>query len=65
MKIQPETLLPTCDEGSEAFQRFDSTIRALLTIPHSMLARRERAYRKKVEENPNRRGPKPKRGRTV
>lgn len=49
-----------CIEGSEAFQRFDATVRTLLAVPHSTLVRRERAYRKKVEANPNRRGPKRK-----
>jgi hypothetical protein len=47
-----------CIEGPEAYRRFDATIGALLTVPHATLARRERAYRKKVEANPNRRGPK-------
>jgi hypothetical protein len=47
-------------EGPEAFQRFDSTMGVLLGVPHSTLVRRERAYRKRVEANPNRRGPKRK-----
>lgn len=47
-----------CVEGLEAFQRFDATVRALLAVPHSTLAHRERAYRTKVDANPYRRGPK-------
>ena len=47
-------------EGHEAFQRFDATMGALLSVSRSTLARRERVYRKKVEANPNRRGPKRK-----
>lgn len=47
-----------CVEGPEAFRRFDATMGELLKVPHSILKRRERAYRKKVEMNPKRRGPK-------
>lgn len=59
MEIDP-TKLPDCEEGSEAFQRFDIAMLQLLSIPHSTIVRRERAYRKKVEANPNRSGPKRK-----
>ena len=55
----PENL-PECIEGPEAFRRFDAGISRLLAVPHSTLVRREKAYRKKVEANPNRRGPKRK-----
>jgi hypothetical protein len=47
-------------EGPEAYQRFDSTLRTLLTVPHSELVRREKADKKKAAKNPNKRGPKPK-----
>lgn len=47
-------------EGPVAFRRFDATMTALLAVPRATLARRERAYHKKVEANPNRRGPKRK-----
>jgi len=47
-------------EGPEASQRFGSMMAALVAVPRSVIERRERAYRKKVEANPNRRGPKPK-----
>lgn len=52
--------LPECLEGPEAFMRFDNTMKALLAVPRSTLVRRERAYKKKAESNPNRRGPKRK-----
>jgi len=60
MKIRATTPLPECIEGPEAFRRFDEGIRQILSVPHFTLVRRERAYRKKVEANPNRRGPKRK-----
>ena len=60
MNIDPETPLPDCNEGPEAFQRFDALIDAVLAVPHTLIERRQRAYRKKVDANPKRRGPKRK-----
>jgi hypothetical protein len=60
MKLGPATALPECIEGPEAFRRFDEGIRQILSVPHSTLVRRERAYKRKSLANPNRRGPKPK-----
>jgi hypothetical protein len=60
MKTEPATQLPECHEGPQAFQRFDAGVCQILSVPHSTLVRRERAYKKKVAANPNRRGPKPK-----
>jgi hypothetical protein len=60
MKTEPATTLPECHEGREAFQRFDEGVRQILSVPHSTLVRRERAYKKRSLANPNRRGPKPK-----
>ena len=60
MKADPTVALPECIEGPEAFRRFDEGMKQILSVPHSTLVRRERAYRKKVAANPNRRGPKPK-----
>jgi hypothetical protein len=60
MKTQPATPLPECIEGPEAFQRFDEGVKQILSVPHSTLVRRERAYKKKSLANPNRRGPKPR-----
>jgi len=58
MKNDPATPLPECHEGPEAFKRFDALVDSVLAVPRATLVRRERAYRKKVEANPNRRGPK-------
>jgi hypothetical protein len=52
--------LPECHEGPEAYERFDATMSALLAVPKSLVLRRQKAYRKKVDANPNRRGPKRK-----
>jgi hypothetical protein len=60
MDTKPATPLPECHEGPEAFRRFDDAVRQALSVPHSLIERRERAYRKKVDANPNRRGPKRK-----
>lgn len=60
MDTEPLTQLPDCHEGPQAFQRFDASVRQILSVPHSTLVRRERAYKKKAAANPNRRGPKPK-----
>jgi hypothetical protein len=51
---------PEYVEGPEAFQRFDAMMTALVAVPASVVKRREKAYRKKVDANPNRRGPKRK-----
>ena len=55
-----ELELPDCHEGPEAFERFDNTMSALLAVPKKLIVRRQKAYRKKVDANPNRRGPKRK-----
>jgi hypothetical protein len=59
MHVDPTTL-PECFEGPEAFHRFDEGMKQILSVPHSTLVRRERAYKKKSAQNPKRRGPKPK-----
>jgi hypothetical protein len=60
MKADPVIPLPECHEGPEAAKRFDMEVGFVLSIPRHLLERRERAYRKKVDANPNRRGPKRK-----
>jgi hypothetical protein len=60
MNIDLTAALPECSEGPEAARRFDEGVRQILSVPHSTLVRRERAYKKKAAANPNRRGPKPK-----
>jgi hypothetical protein len=56
--MEEELDLPDCHEGPDAFERFDAMISNLLEVPKSLILRRQRAYRKKVDANPNRRGPK-------
>jgi hypothetical protein len=55
-----EIELPECHEGPEAYERFDATMSALMAVPKSLVLRRQRAWRKRVDANPNRRGPKRK-----
>lgn len=50
--------LPECHEGPDAAKRFDAEVDFVLSVPRSLIERRQRAYRKKVDANPNRRGPK-------
>lgn len=52
--------LPECAEGKEAFQRFDSAVSKLLSVPKAVLLQREAEYRAQVDANPRRRGPKRK-----
>jgi chromatin segregation and condensation protein Rec8/ScpA/Scc1 (kleisin family) len=56
----PERPQPEYIEGPEAFQRFDAMMTALVAVPRFVLEKREKTYRKKVDANPNRRGPKRK-----
>jgi hypothetical protein len=60
MSEESTLALPECHEGPEAFQAFDSTMAAILAVPRSTIIRRKNAYKKKVDANPNRRGPKRK-----
>jgi hypothetical protein len=43
---------------SEEYQRFTNLVDDLLTVSHEEMQRREAEYRKQVDANPNRRGPK-------
>lgn len=52
--------LPNCNEGPEAASRFDKEVRFLLSVPRETMVRREKVYRRKVDANPKRRGPKRK-----
>jgi hypothetical protein len=42
----------------EEFQRFTRLVDRLLTVSHEEMQKREAEYRKQVDANPNRRGPK-------
>ena len=48
------------DEGPQAFERFQSAVKHVLTVPHDEIQRRIAEQRKLSAQNPNRRGPKPK-----
>jgi hypothetical protein len=52
MKLEPRT--------SEEYDRFTSLVDRVLSVPHSEIKRRMEEYKKESEQNPNRRGPKPK-----
>jgi len=55
MKQQPEYV-----EGPEATARFDALVRKVLSVPHAEIMRREAEYKQRSNENPHKRGPKPK-----
>jgi hypothetical protein len=42
------------------FQKFDALMGKMLSVSHAEMQRREAAYRKQVDANPKRRGPKRK-----
>ncbi len=60
MESKPPKPLPECTEGPEAVQRFDALVGKLLSVPKTVILEREAAYRKQVDANPRRRGPKRK-----
>jgi len=43
---------------SEEYNRFTNLVDRLLTVSHEEMQRRESEYRKQVDANPHRRGPK-------
>ena len=43
---------------STEFRKFTGLVDRLLTVSHEEMQRREAEYRKQVDANPNRRGPK-------
>jgi hypothetical protein len=43
---------------SAEYRKFTGLVDRLLTVSHEEVQRREAEYRKKVDANPNRRGPK-------
>jgi len=43
---------------SDEYQRFTNLVDQLLTVSHEEMQRREAEYRKEVDANPHRRGPK-------
>jgi hypothetical protein len=55
MKQPPEYV-----EGPEAFNRFDTAMKKVLTVSHDELKRRLEADRKRLAANPRKRGQKPR-----
>jgi hypothetical protein len=49
-------------EGEEAFENFRNAMAKVLTVSHAEIRGRIEAERKKSAANPNRRGPKRKKG---
>jgi len=47
-------------EGPEAFERFENAMRAVVKVPHAVIQKQLEEYKKAVDANPNRRGPKRK-----
>ena len=47
-------------EGREAYQRFDSMMADLVTVPRAAVTKLRKAYIRKSLRNPSRPGPKPK-----
>ena len=47
-------------EGPEAWKRFEGAVKSVLAVPHSEIQRRIEEYRREVENNLHRRGPKRK-----
>lgn len=45
---------------SAEYRKFTNLVDQLLTVSHEEMQKREAEYRKQVDENPNRRGPKRK-----
>jgi hypothetical protein len=50
---------------SAEYRNFTNLVDGLLTVPHEEMQKREDEYRKQVDANPNRRGPKRKKRKTV
>jgi hypothetical protein len=46
---------------SAEYERFTALVDCVLSVPHSVIKERVEEHRRKAAQNPNRRGPKPKR----
>jgi hypothetical protein len=47
-------------EGPEAKTRFDALLGSVLSVPKSVVLKREAEYKKQAQANPRKRGPKRK-----
>lgn len=54
---------PEMIEGTEAWTRFNATMKHLISVPHEEIKKRLEAHKAEAAKNPNRPGPKPKRKR--
>ncbi len=66
MKSQPKPIAIPDEVAArytnpDQFERFDTAVRNILTVPHAEILRREAEYKRQSAMNPKRRGPKPKR----
>jgi hypothetical protein len=48
--------------SNSEFEAFDRAMVKILSVPHDEVQRRIKAHKAKAEQNPHKRGPKPKRG---
>jgi hypothetical protein len=55
MKSQPKMI-----EGPTAWKNFQNAMRQIIAVPHAEIQARIEAHREEAAQNPNRRGPKPK-----
>lgn len=65
---QPITISPELAArytNADQFQRFDATVRTVLTVSHAEILRREADAKAKAALNPHRRGPKTKATKNV
>lgn len=49
---------------SADYERFTALVDQVLSVPHSVIKERVEEHRRQAAQNPNRRGPKPKRKAT-
>jgi hypothetical protein len=50
---------------SVEYNTFSKAVERIMSVPKAEILRREEEYRKRAALNPNKRGPKPKRKRSV
>ena len=51
---------PEYIEGTEAWKRFNKTMKAVLAVPHAEIQKRIEEHRRQAALNPRKRGPKRK-----
>ena len=59
--INPVKLKAEYVEGTEAWTRFQATMKKVLAVPHAEIQARIAEHRRETAKNPHRRGPKTKR----